>query len=94
MLFVFSFHADLVADLISPTVMKARDLVFQNQSTVTTKNTVFILFWLSNGLVYLCGRRDRLYVNRPNTLLLTEKQTGGKRDKWVNKKDRASVGKE
>lgn len=51
------------------------------------KDCVYTVTRLSNGLVYLYGRSDRLYVNKPNTLLLTEKQTGRGRDIKVNKKD-------
>lgn len=79
--FVFSFHADLVADIIfapgdggqgfgiSGTDPKSLNSDYK-------KDCVYAAPRLSNGLVYLCGRSDRLYVNKPNALLLTEKQTG------------------
>lgn len=93
----------LVADLISFPVLKTKDLAFQrliqNQPTLpTTQHCVYAVLRLSNGLVYLSGRSDSLYVNKPNTLLLTETQTERKSrrksDKWINQKDRERLRKE
>lgn len=79
--FVFSFHADLVADLIFAPGDGGQGFGFSGADPKSLnsdykKDCVYAAPRLSNGLVYLCGRSDRLYVNKPNALLLTEKQTG------------------
>lgn len=58
------------------------------------KDCVYTVTRLSDGLVYLYGRSDRLYVNKPNALLLTGRQSGSGGDKKVNKTDRVEAGKE
>lgn len=78
--FVFTLHADLMPDSISAPLIGATDLVFlrliQRRPALTTRKAAYAVIRLSNRLVYLGGRSVRLYVNKPNPLLVTEVQTG------------------